>query len=265
MRPRAVVLAAGRGTRLRRGTDHRLTPAQAEAADRGLKALVPIHGRPYLAYVLDGLARAGYRDVCLVVRDLDDAVARAASGLDVRRLRLAFAVQPDPLGTADAVLAAEPETQGEPFVVINGDNVYPAAALEALGALEGSGLVGFDATALVARSNIPARRLHAFGLVRQRDGWLERVLEKPDPPPLPGPGIAVSMTCWRFAPSIFEACRAVAPSSRGELELTDAVDLAIVRGERFRVLPVAAGVLDLSVRSDIPELERWLAGREPSL
>lgn len=259
------MLAAGRGTRLRSASATRLTAAQGEAADRGFKALVPIHGRPYLAYVLDGLVRAGYRDACLVVRGVDDELARAARALDARRLRLSFAVQPEPLGTADAVLRAETATGGGPFVVINADNIYPAAALAAIGDLDGPGLVGFDPTALAALSNIRPERVRAFGLVRQRDGWLERIIEKPDPATAWGPEDAVSMTCWRFGPSIFDLCRAVAPSPRGELELPDAVSLAITRGERFRVLPMAARVLDLSVRDDIPELERRLAGQEPVL
>jgi len=185
--------------------------------------------------------------------------------LETHRLRLSFAVQPAPLGTADAVLQAQAATGGQPFVVINSDNIYPAAALAAIGDLNGRGLVGFEPAALVALSNIPPDRIRAFGLVRQRDGWLESITEKPDPDAGWGPEAAVSMTCWRFEPSIFDMCRAVEPSARGELELPAAVALAIAHGERFRVLPMAAPVLDLSVRDDVPGLERRLAGREPSL
>jgi glucose-1-phosphate thymidylyltransferase len=262
----AVVLAAGRGTRLQRaGGPHGLSPAQARAADAGHKALVPIHGHPYLAYVLHELADAGYVDVCVVVRHLDDPVATALRALAVRRLRLSFAVQPEPRGTADAVLAAGGVVGDDPFVVITGDNIYPAEVLSALGALAGPGLLSFDPVALVERSNIPPERVSAFALVRQRDGWLEEVVEKPDAEAarvLAGAG--VSMTCWRFGASILQACRDVTPSPRGELELPDAVAVAMARGERFRVLPVAAGVLDLSTRGDIPELERRLALRPPA-
>lgn len=263
---RAVVLAAGRGTRLQRTTgDIVLSQPQAAAADRGLKAVVPIQGHPYLAYVLHELADAGYGEVCLVVRGVDDPVARTALGLDVHRIRLALAVQAEPRGTADAVLAAERLVAGEPFVVINGDNVYPAAALSALRTLDGPGLIGFDAAALVAGSNIPAERVSAFALLRERDGWLEEIVEKPGAAAAASLGNArVSMTCWRFDPAIFDDIRAVGPSPRGELELPDAVRHAMVRGERFRVVPMAAGVLDLSRRDDIPELERRLAGRVPA-
>jgi glucose-1-phosphate thymidylyltransferase len=266
MTGRAVLLVAGRGTRLQREDPAvPLDPAQAEAARRGLKALVPIHGHPYLAYVLHELAEAGYREAVLVVRPGDDPVARAARDLRPRRLRLAFAAQEHPRGTADAVLAAEASLGDDPFTVINGDNVYPAAALAALASLPGPGLVGFTARALVERSNIPAERLGAFALVSERAGWLEGLAEKPgaravadaDDP-------CLSMTCWRFTPAIFDDCRATQPSPRGELELTDAVARAVSRGERFRVIRMAEGVLDLSERADIPALERWLDRREPA-
>jgi glucose-1-phosphate thymidylyltransferase len=72
------------------------------------------------------------------------------------------------------------------------------------------------------------------------------------------------MNCWRFDASIFPACRAIAPSPRGELELPNAVRFAIrSQGHRFRAVPIEAAVLDLSRRSDIPEVERRLAALDP--
>jgi len=71
----------------------------------------------------------------------------------------------------------------------------------------------------------------------------------------------VSMNCWRFGPSIFTACRGITPSPRGELELPNAVRHSVrVLGERYRAIPVDAGVLDLSRREDIAEVERRLSG-----
>ena len=72
------------------------------------------------------------------------------------------------------------------------------------------------------------------------------------------------MNCWRFGPSIFTACRSIELSPRGELELPNAVRYAVrVMGERFRAIPVDAGVLDLSRREDIAEVERRLSAFEP--
>jgi glucose-1-phosphate thymidylyltransferase len=91
---------------------------------------------------------------------------------------------------------------------------------------------------------------------------LEDIIEKPDPETFArfGDDVRVSMNCWRFGPRIFEACRKIPPSPRGEVELPNAVRYAVrTMGERFRAIPVDAGVLDLSRREDIAEVERRLA------
>jgi len=257
-----VILAAGRGTRMREAADVALSPEQATAADRGLKMLVPIHGRPFLAYVLDEVAAAGFAEVGIVVGPGEggspDPVRHAAGALETP-LRVRFAVQPLPRGGADAVLAAESVVRNRSFVVINADNIYPADVLRRLRVLDGPGLAAFDRHVLVSRSNIPPQRIAAYAVVRDEGGWLTEIVEKPEPADLARFGDApVSMTCWRFDPLIFDACRAVRPSVRGEVELPDAVALAIRRGTRFRVVPACAGVLDLSRREDIPMLERLL-------
>ena len=256
----AVILAAGRGTRMQKTADVELTPAQAAAADAGLKALVPIHGRPFLDWVLDELAAADFDDVCLVVSP-DSPLCHAYARAGPPRVRTA--VQREPRGAADALLAAEPVVGDADMVVLNGDNLYPAAVLHLVRELDGPGLAGFEPGTLVRESNIPPERVAAFALIREDDGVLAEIVEKPSPERAAAmAGAPVSMTCWRFDPSIFDACRDVAPSERGELELPDAVALAIARGTRFRVVPVRAGVLDLSRREDIPVVERLLAGRE---
>jgi glucose-1-phosphate thymidylyltransferase len=257
----AVVLAAGRGTRMQRAAPVPLTGEQSVAAALGLKMLVPINGRPFLAYVLDEVAAAGFEEACVVVgpdrAGSRDAVRAAAESL-ATTLHLRFAVQAEPKGGADAVLAAEPSIGGAPFIVINADNIYPAKVLRRLRELDGPGLAAFDAGVLVRESNIPADRLTSFALVRANGGWLAEIVEKPAAAALSFADAAVSMTCWRFDRTIFDACRGITPSPRGELELPDAVTLALRRGVRFRVVPVSAGVLDLSNRDDIPVVERML-------
>ena len=71
------------------------------------------------------------------------------------------------------------------------------------------------------------------------------------------------MNCWRFDSRIFEACRDVARSRRGELELPEAVGLAVRRGVRFRALRASGAVLDLSRRADAADVSRRLAGLVP--
>ena len=261
---KAVVLARGLGTRMREPDETAdLTGAERTAARAGVKAMIPI-GRPFLDYVLAGLAEAGYRRVCLVIGPEHGGMRDYYGSLDCERLAVEFAVQAEPLGTADAVAAAEDFAAGEPILAINSDNYYPLDALRGLREMPGSALAAFDRDAMIAGGNIPPDRISQFAVVQLGDnGRLARIIEKPDPQTLASLGgpIRVSMNCWRFAPAIFEACRNIRPSPRGELEITDAVQYTIDSlGERFGVLPVSAPVLDLSSRSDIAAVRAALAG-----
>ncbi|HKA36231.1 MAG TPA: nucleotidyltransferase family protein [Thermoanaerobaculia bacterium] len=254
---KAVILARGLGTRMRReDPGARLDPEQEKAAGSGVKAMISFGGgRPFLDYVLSGLADAGLHDACLVIGPEHQEIRRYYGETSPpRRLRVAFAVQREPRGTADAVLAAEEFAAGEGFLVINSDNLYPVSALADLTALPGPGVSLFERKALLSKGNIPAERIAAFAVcVVSPDGDLESIIEKPDSETLArlGDDSPVSMNCWRFSPAIFEACRNVPRSPRGEYELPEAVRLAIKSGARFRVVRSAEGVLDLSQRSDI--------------
>jgi glucose-1-phosphate thymidylyltransferase len=116
---------------------------QAEVASTGVKALIPI-GRPFLDYVLDAAAEAGLSQIGLVIGPEHDAIREYYRSLAPTRLQIDFIVQHEPRGTADAVLAAEAWTAGEPFFVLNSDNYYPVSALAALAALDEPALVAFS-------------------------------------------------------------------------------------------------------------------------
>jgi dTDP-glucose pyrophosphorylase len=273
IRERAVILARGLGTRMREATDGTLDTAQVRAAETGAKAMMPIAvpraggsgaaSRPFLDYSLSALADAGYTDVCLVVAPDHDAMARHYSGPGrPRRLRLAFAVQDEPIGTADAVAAAEAWTGDDPFLVINGDNYYAVPTLASLVGRPGAATALYRAETLLAKSNIPADRIRAFALGVVEDGRLARVVEKPTPAQAAALGgdALVSMTCWRMPAEIHAACRRVTRSVRGEYELVDAVNALIAGGVRFDVVVAGDGVLDLSRRADVAAVEHALAG-----
>jgi glucose-1-phosphate thymidylyltransferase len=177
------------------------------------------------------------------------------------RVTLSYAIQEKPLGTANAVLAAEPFTGREPFVVLNADNYYPVDVLRLLREQSEPALPAFDRDALLRESNISADRIAKYALLEiDANGYLRRVIEKPDERTLRELGDAsVSMNLWRLTAGIFEACRNVPPSSRGEVELPNAVQWAIEHlGYRVRALPVRAGILDLSQRADIPAVAERL-------
>jgi len=266
---KCVILARGLGTRMRRQeAGVALDASQSAAADTGLKAMIPV-GRPFLDYVLSGLADAGFQQVCLVIGPEHEAVREYyATTVRPRRIQLDFAIQQEPLGTANAVLAAEGFGATDQFLVINGDNYYPPEALSSIQSLRQPGTVLFPAEALVSKSNIPEERIRAFAYcVVDRDGFLANIVEKPDSVKtahLEAEKL-VSMNCWRFGPVIFDACREVPRSSRGEYELPQAVRLAMRRGVKFKVAICGTGVLDLSRRSDIAEVATRLHNVEVHL
>jgi dTDP-glucose pyrophosphorylase len=261
---KALILARGLGTRMRtEDAGVALDPRQAAAAGAGLKAMMPF-GRPFLDHVLHAAADAGLSDIGLVVAPGRDAIRTYYENLQTSRLAISFVTQAEPLGTADAVLSAEDWAAGEPFVAMNSDNLYPVDVLSRLVAADGPALPGFAAGAL----EIPMARLGAFALVEvDSRGCLSRIVEKPGEMAMAaaGPEALISMNVWRFDERIFEACRRVPVSARGEKELPQAVGMAADGGVCFEVIPVKAPVVDLSTRRDIAAVAERLQGARVEL
>jgi dTDP-glucose pyrophosphorylase len=259
---RAVILARGLGRRMRapHGSDA-LSTEQAAVADQGMKAMIPI-GRPFLDYVISALADAGFTDVCLVIGPEHGKVRDHYDSLAPRRIRVSYAIQEEPRGTADAVLAAESSVGDAPFAVLNADNYYPTSALRELADRNEPAIVAFEREALVREGNAPRDQVGRFGALEvDGDGYLVRIVGDPERAAASTGGrLYSSMNCWLFAPEIFRACRDVPLSSRGEYELTQAVQFAIDRhGARFRVIFSSAPVLDLSRRADIVKVAERLS------
>ena len=271
---KALVLARGLARRMREDDPAAtLGDAQARAAAAGQKALMPVgdgeSARPFLDYVIASLADAGCHDIGIVIGpDHDDLRRRYTDEVPVSRADLSYVIQPEALGTAHALLCAASWAQRDPFLVVNGDNLYPPEVLQALVQLSEPGLPAFAPRALLAGSNIPAERIGSFALIAVDDqGYLTRIVEKPGSEAMAtaGDSALVSMNCWRFDVRIFEACRSVRRSARGELELPGAVAVAITQGVRFATVPGIGRVLDLSRRSDVAEVSRRLRATVPRL
>jgi glucose-1-phosphate thymidylyltransferase len=258
------------------GDQGALSPQQAAAAASGLKSMMPLSGadgrpRPFLDFVLSELADAGFTRVALIVapapvEDGPDPLRQYYLGPGrPTRLDLAFVVQAEALGTADAVQSAAGFVGTQPFVVLNADNLYGVAALRALRDAGGPALPVYERDQLVASSAIPAGRVAAFALLTLRpDGTLADIVEKPGPEAVAaaGPRALISMNCWRGDERLLDACRDVERSPRGEFELPMAVRLAIARGVMFRAIPAQGPVLDLSRREDVAMVAARLAAVE---
>lgn len=270
----AAILARGLGTRMRRDdAGAEVNPTQAAAAATGMKGMIPIStnggvARPFLDYVISALADAGMTDVVLVLGPEHHAVrAYYRDESPPTRVRIRFAEQAEPIGTANAVIAAADVIGSETFLTLNADNYYPVEAFRALAAEESAGTIAFDRDALVNDGNIDAERVRSFAVLDVTDaGYLAGIIEKPgESLDLASPAARwVGMNVWAITPSLVSACRRVPKSARGEYELPEAVGLAISEGVMIRAIPMRGSVLDLSRRADIAAVVARLASIGPT-
>ncbi|HHT14079.1 MAG TPA: nucleotidyltransferase family protein [Propionibacterium sp.] len=265
---KAVILARGLGSRMRKEAEGvALSEEQSKAADAGVKAMISV-GRPFLDHVITALADAGFTDICLVIGPEHDMIREYYDNVEKERIKVSYAIQEEPLGTANAVLAAEDFAGKDRVLVINSDNYYPAEALELLKDVPGSALVGFTRGGMLTKSNIAPERIAAFALATaDSDGNLDELVEKPEPETIErlGDDAVISMNCWLCTPAIFPAAKAIPKSARGEYEITDAVRRAIEDGDPYAVVKADVGVLDMSNRGDIASVVEALGDREARL
>ncbi len=228
---KALVLAGGRGTRLR--------PITHTAA----KQLVPVANKPVLFYGLEALRDAGVREVGIVVSDPREmlqpdlrtgerttvmvnsqAEIRAAVGDGAAfGLAVTYIEQEAPLGLAHAVKIAQPYLRDEPFVMYLGDNLIKDGVTPFVREFEAEKP---DAQILLAR----VKRPQEFGVAELEGDRVVRLQEKPSAPRSDLALVGV----YLFSACIFEAVNAIRPSSRGELEITDAIQYLIDAGRRVR-------------------------------
>ena len=215
---KGLVLAGGAGTRLR--------PITYTSA----KQLVPVANKPILFYGLEAMAAAGIDEIGIIVGDTRAEVMEAVG--DGRRwgVDVTFIPQDAPLGLAHCVLIAGDFLGDDDFVMYLGDNLLE------------QDLTAFVDEFLKARANddvkpsaqILLKRVpdpHQFGIAElDGDGHVVRLVEKPADPPSDLALVGV----YLFDRTINDAVRAIEPSARGELEITDAIQWLLDQGRRVR-------------------------------
>lgn len=204
---KALILAGGKGTRLR--------PITFSMA----KQLVPVANKPVLFYGLEAIAEAGIRQVGIIVGDTAAEIQRAVGDGSRWGVEVTYIPQPEPLGLAHAVLTAEPYLRDEPFIMYLGDNIVTSSVKPLIEAFEQR-----KPNALILLAEVPNPQ--EFGVAELQGERVVRLIEKPKQPPSNLALVGV----YLFDPHIFEAARAIKPSWRGELEITDAIQYLIDNG-----------------------------------
>ena len=232
----AVVLAAGKGTRLRPLTEDKP------------KALVEVDGTPIIEDAFDNLIEIGTTELVVVVGYLQEKIIERY-GDSYRGIPITYAHQREQLGLAHAILQAEPHVDDD-FILMLGDNIFRANLSDVVKRQHEDRA---DAAFLV--EEVPYEEASRYGVLDTNEyGEIVEVMEKPDDPP----SNLVMTGIYTFTPAIFHACHLVQPSERGEYELPDAIDLLLQSGRIIDAIRMDGWRVDVGYPDDRENAEELL-------
>jgi glucose-1-phosphate thymidylyltransferase len=238
---KGLILAGGAGTRLR--------PITHTSA----KQLVPVANKPILFYGIEGMAEAGIRDIGIIVGDTRDEIMAAVGDGSQWGVRVTYLPQDAPLGLAHCVLIARDYLGDDEFVMYLGDNLLQQGLTEFVEHFEAARSRNPEtppsAQILLAHVDDPRQ----FGVAEVADdGEVVRLVEKPADPPSDLALVGV----YLFDARIHDAVRAIEPSGRGELEITDAIQWLIAHGHPVRHEVLSGWWLDTGKKDPLLESNR---------
>jgi glucose-1-phosphate thymidylyltransferase len=207
---KGLILSGGKGTRLR--------PITHTSA----KQLVPVANRPVLFYAIQAMADAGIEQVGIIIApETGDEIRSTTGDGDRFGVQITYIVQDEPAGLAHAVLTAERFLADSPFVMYLGDNLLQGGIDELVRDFNNHAP---DALILLT----PVADPENYGVAELENGAVVRLVEKPSAPRTDLALVGVYM----FTSCVHDAARAIRPSARGELEITDAIQHLVDRGMR---------------------------------
>lgn len=234
----AVVLAAGKGTRLRPLTDDKP------------KGMVEVADEPLLTHCFDQLIDLGADELVVVVGYLKEVIIDHY-GDEYEGVPITYAHQREQKGLAHALLTVE-EHIDDDFMLILGDNIFEANLHDVVRRQREDRA---DAAFLV--EEVPWEEASRYGVCDTNPyGEITDVVEKPDDPP----SNLVMTGFYTFTPAIFHACHLVQPSNRDEYEISDAIDLLIQSGRTIDAIPLDGWRIDVGYPEDREEAEARLEG-----
>ena len=237
---KAVVLAAGEGTRLKPIT---LTRP---------KHLIRVGGKLLLEHCLNALKAVGIEETLIVIHYMGDAIRTYFGDGKNFGLRISYVEQKEVLGTGNAVSIAEPYVK-EDFVLVYGDLLFSVDALKKVVAIHEREKPA--ATMAV----VPVEKPENYGIVELENSRVKNIIEKPSrdkaPTNLANAGIYV------FSTEIFEKIKKTKASVRGEWEITDAISLLLKEKTVLGVEISKDEWLDIGRPWDLLKANRWILQR----
>jgi dTDP-glucose pyrophosphorylase len=242
-----VILAAGKGTRI------------APFSDRYPKPVLPILGKPLIQHQVECLRELGVRRVLIVIGHLGYEIVRALGDGTALGVRIEYVDQGPTLGIAHALGKLEQQVD-RPFMLFLGDIFFIHRDLKRMPELLGKDDV-HGVLAVKEEPDIKAIRRN-FVVVQDEDGWVTRVIEKPQHPRTRIKGCGL----YLFDPVFFDAVRRTPRTAlRDEYEITDAIQIFIDDGYRVKAAHVVEDDLNLSYPPDLLDINLKMLGKEPHL
>jgi len=231
---KALILSGGSGTRLRP-----LTYSQQ-------KQLIPIANKPVLFYAIEDVIEAGANEIGIILGPNKDQVIDTVKSRSWS-VPIEFIFQGEPKGLAHTILVAE-KFLDDDFVMYLGDNILRDGIVRHEERFQ---KLKSDASVLLTKVEDPQR----FGVADLNpDGSIRMLVEKPKVPPSNYALVGV----YFFKPIIIEACKAIKPSWRDELEITDAIQWLIEQGYKVDASFVEGWWKDTGKPEDIFEANRLI-------
>lgn len=243
---KVVVAAAGEGTRMLRLSANKP------------KHLINVQNKPFLAYLLDNLFEAGYKEVVLVVGYKEEMMKKFVDDYVVpskdKKFKIDIVSQYDLLGpkekiygTALPIKCVKDYVGDEPFVFLCGDNLYSIKDLKTMRIDDGYNYV----------AGLKHENPEKYGVLITDDGFLKEIIEKPKE----YVGNLINAGLYTFVPEVFKKISLIKKSSRGEYEITDVVSL-LAKNKKVKVKIIQDYWIDFGCPGDVIRLSKFIKNGE---
>ena len=232
---KVVIAAAGQGTRM------------LHLSKNKPKSLINVRQKPFLAYLLDNLLLAGYKELILVVGYKEELMREFLKkhGYKAKVVNQFEILGPKEkeYGTACPLKCVRNITGKENFLAVYGDNLYSVNDLKAMRMNDNYNYI----------AGFYHQHPEKYGVLFEKNGFLEKIVEKPTE----HIGNLINTGLYKFTPEIFEVLTKIKKSPRGEYELTDAVSI-LAKKKKVKVKQIQDYWLDFGNPGDVIKLYRFL-------
>lgn len=229
----AMILAAGKGTRMREMTDELPKP------------MIPVRGKPILQWIVDGLIQNGIERILIVVGYRKDVVMDRFDDGSHLGIEIEYVVQQVQNGTGKVVELGKGFTGNEPFILSYGDILVPADSYGPITKL------GNDDGIITVKVN---QEVSKGGAVFLENGYVTDLIEKPQPGQPVSPYYNAGI--YAFTPVIYDYTAQLKLSARNEYELTDAIRDMAQSGKRIRAEELTGDWADVRDPETLAELNK---------